>query len=275
MGKTTGIGFFIMALACGACGDDDDDDGSDRDGGDAARGGSSGRGGNGGRGGATDPRGGNGGSGGSGSGDDASVDEDGGGDDEPMTFFVSSDGSMTGDLDGLSGADARCERLAQAVGRGSATWRAYLSAEGEGEDAGTPIHARDRIGTGPWHNSKGQLLAANLTALHALAGGNPDLFIDEKGVKVPGQWAGSPTPNVHDILTGSTADGMLLAGKACESWTSSSADLAAQVGHSDGLGPMMNPAPPYNSWNSSHENGGCNDTAPRGGGGRIYCFASD
>jgi hypothetical protein len=44
---------------------------------------------------------------------------------------------------------------------------------------------------------------------------------------------------------------------------------------SDGLGPMMNPAPPYNSWNSSHENGGCNDTAPRGGAGRLYCFASD
>ena len=278
IGKATGIWLFTVALACGGCGDDDDD-GHDPDDGGAARGGSGGssggrggssggRGGDGGRGGATDPRGGSGGR-------DASVDEDGGGDLELMTFFVSSEGSMTGDLGGLAGADARCERLAQAVGRGSATWRAYLSAEGESDDGGTPIHARDRIGAGPWHNQKGQLLAATLTALHALPSGNADLFLDEKGAKVPGQWMGSPTPNVHDILTGSTADGMLEVGKTCESWTSASADLTARVGHSDGLGPMMNPDPPYNSWNSSHENAGCNDTAPRGGGGRIYCFASD
>jgi hypothetical protein len=278
MGKTS-IWLFTVLLASGswaACGDDDDDgqtsDGGPRagSGGRGGSGGSSGRGGAGGTGGTRADAGPN--DGGAGM-DAMGPDEDGG--DADMTFFVSSEGSMTGDLGGLSGADARCERLAQAVGRGSATWQAYLSADETSASNDTPVHARDRIGDGPWHNAKGQLVAANLAALHMLASGNADLFLDENGDKVPGQWAGSPTPNVHDILTGSTAEGMVAAGKNCESWTSSSADMAAQVGHSDGLGPMMNPAPPYNSWNSSHENAGCNDTAPRGGGGRIYCFAAD
>jgi hypothetical protein len=167
MGKTTGIWLFTLALACAGCGDDDDD-GQDSDGG-GARGGSSGRGGSGASG-----KGGGGGTSGSqadggprDAGDDAGDDEDGG--DAEMTFFVSSEGSATGDLGGLSGADARCERLAQAVGRGSATWRAYLSADADADDGGTAIHARDRIGDGPWHNSKGRLLAANLSALHSLA----------------------------------------------------------------------------------------------------------
>ena len=190
-----------------------------------------------------------------------------------MTFFVTSDGSMTGDLGGLDGADARCERLAQAVGRGSATWRAYLSAERTSASDATPVNARDRIGAGPWHNAKGALVAENVAALHALERGNADLFLDENGDKIPGQWQGSPSPVEHDILTGSTADGMVMADMTCDDWTSDAADVAAQVGHSDGLGPMMNPDPPYASWNSSHANAGCNDTAPRGGAGHIYCFA--
>jgi hypothetical protein len=64
-----------------------------------------------------------------------------------------------------------------------------------------------------------------------------------------------------------------MAGKTCADWTSEAATDMAQVGHSDGLGPNMNPNPPYSSWNSAHANGGCNDTAPLGGAGRIYCFA--
>jgi hypothetical protein len=172
-----------------------------------------------------------------------------------LSFFVSS-------------ADARCQRLADAAGAGSRIWRAYLSAE-----AG-PVHARDRIGEGPWYNAQGALLAEDVAALHALTG-NPELFLDEHGEKINGQWEGSPTPNQHDILTGSDAEGRLLAGKTCADWTSASAMLTAQVGHSDGLGPNRNGAPPFNSWQSSHESAGCNDTAPRGGAGRIYCFAAE
>ena len=115
-----------------------------------------------------------------------------------MNFFVTSDTSATANLGGLTGADARCQRLAAAVGHGSKTWRAYLS-------VATPAtNARDRIGDGPYYNSQGMMLAATKDALHARSG-DPMLFIDELGRRINGQWQGSPTPNQHDILTGSTA----------------------------------------------------------------------
>ncbi|HEX2669258.1 MAG TPA: hypothetical protein VHM25_00220 [Polyangiaceae bacterium] len=190
------------------------------------------------------------------------------------TFFVSSDTSATADLGGLQGADARCQRLADAAGLGAHTFHAYLSAEQDPEDDSKAVNARDRIGTGPWYNSKGALLAQDLTALHALSG-DAELFLDEHGSKINGQWQGSPTPNEHDVLTGSAADGTLLEGKTCADWSSDATDMTAQVGHSDGLGPSMNSAPPYNSWNSAHENGSCGDTTPKGGAGRLYCFAID
>lgn len=183
-----------------------------------------------------------------------------------MSFFVSSTGSTTANLGGLAGADKRCQDLAAAVGAGSKTWHAYLStAAGD---------AKDRIGSGPWFNANGAMLAADLAALHARKG-DPAVFLDEHGAKINGQWAGSPTPNQHDILTGSNADGTLAAGLTCDDWTSEDAAKFAEVGHSDGLGPNMNGSPPYDSWNSVHTNGGCHDTAPKGGSGRVYCFAID
>jgi len=190
------------------------------------------------------------------------------------TFFVTSDTSATADLGGLVGADARCQRLADAANLASHTFHAYLSAEQDPEDESKTVNARDRIGSGPWYNSKGMLLATDLDELHTIDG-DAELFLDEQGNKINGQWQGSPTPNEHDVLTGSAADGTLLEGKTCSDWTSDAADVTAQVGHSDGLGPSMNSAPPYNSWNSVHENGSCGDTAPKGGAGRLYCFAID
>jgi hypothetical protein len=179
-----------------------------------------------------------------------------------MNFFVSSDTSTTANLSGLTGADARCQRLAAAVGHGSKTWRAYLSA------ASPATNARDRIGPGPYYNSQGMMLAADKDALHARSG-DPTLFIDEHGNRINGQWAGSPTPNQHDILTGSTAAGMIMTGNTCGDWTATTG--SSQVGHSDGLGPSMNSAPPYNQWAGAHT-GMCGDTSPGGGAGRIYCF---
>jgi hypothetical protein len=191
-----------------------------------------------------------------------------------MSFFVSSTGSATGNLSGLAAADARCQSLAAAVGGGSRTWRAYLSVERDAANGNNPTHARDRIGTGPWFNAAGGLVAQDLAALHARRG-DAAVFLDERGQRVPGQWAGSPSPNQHDILTGSDADGRLMAGTTCGDWTSSSPALAAQVGHSDGLGPGGNPDGNLGSWNSSHASQSCADTAPRGGAGRIYCFAAN
>lgn len=206
--------------------------------------------------------------------EDAGSDEDDAGTKPALGFFVSSDTSMTGNLGGLAGADARCDKLAKAAGA-KAKFAAYLSAEKNENGADQPVDARDRIGKGPWYNAKGVVLAKDIEALHALPSGNAELFLTETGDKINGQWEGSPTPVQHDILTGSDAEGKLLAGFTCQSWTSEEMSDMKRVGHSDGLGPMRNPDPPYNSWNSSHASPGCNNTAPQGGAGRIYCFAID
>ena len=189
-----------------------------------------------------------------------------------MSFFVSSATSTTGNLGGLAGADATCQRLATAVGQGNRTWRAYLSVERDGSSGNQPTHARNRIGSGPWHNASLMLVANNVTELHARTG-DAAIFLDERGQRVNGQWSGSPTPIEHDILTGSNADGTLAAGLTCSDWTSASTDVAAQVGHSDGMGQGQSTAGSNSSWNSAHANQNCSNTAPRGGAGRIYCFA--
>jgi hypothetical protein len=200
----------------------------------------------------------------------------GGGGDETndLSFFVTST-SHDGDLGGLAGADAECDQLATAVGAGDRTWRAYLSAENNG----TPIHAKDRIGDGPWVNANGDTLAEDLEALHMMDG-NADLFIDENGEKINGQWNGV-SPNEHDIITGSNTAGELLMGEmnsTCEDWTSNTLTVGPQVGHTDGLGPnMMMMRPNHTSWNGGHGAAGCSTEllAMRGSSGRFYCFAAD
>jgi len=189
-----------------------------------------------------------------------------------MTFFVSSATSVTGNLGGLTGADATCQRLAVAVGQGSKTWRAYLSVERDASNNNQPTNARDRIGSGPWRNVNNVVIANNLTELHARSG-DAAVFIDERGQRINGQWTGSPSPVEHDILTGSNADGTLMPGFTCADWTSASSAFVAQVGHADGLGPGQSTTGALASWNSAHANQNCADTAPRGGAGRIYCFA--
>ena len=188
------------------------------------------------------------------------------------SFFVTSQTSVTGNLGGLAGADATCQRLASAAGHGGTNWRAYLSVERDASNNNQPTHARDRIGTGPWFNANRLLIANDLTELHSRTG-NAELFVNEHGLPINGQWTGSPTPNEHDILTGSTGDGRLMTGATCGDWTSDSAALIGWVGHSDGMGPQQNTTPPLSSWNSAHSNQNCSNTAPRGGAGRFYCFA--
>ena len=189
-----------------------------------------------------------------------------------LSFFVSSATSATGNLGGIAGADAICQRLAAAVGQGSKTWRAYLCVERDPTNNNLTTHARNRIGSGPWHNANLALVANSVAELHARTG-DATIFVDERGQRINGQWTGSPAPNEHDILTGSNADGTLAMGMTCNDWTSASADLAAQVGHSDGMGPGQSTAGSLSSWNSAHANQNCSNTVPRGGAGRIYCFA--
>jgi len=189
-----------------------------------------------------------------------------------VSFFVTSLTSVTGNLGGLAGADTMCNVLAATAGYAGKTWRAYLSVEHDAANGNGPTNARDRIGSGPWYNATGLLVANNLADLHARTG-DPAVFVDEHGRRINGQWTGSPAPVQHDILTGSNADGTLAPGLTCADWTSASTTLAAQVGHSDGLGPGQSTAGTLSSWNSAHANQNCSDTAPRGGAGRVYCFA--
>ena len=189
-----------------------------------------------------------------------------------MSFFVTSATSVTGNLGGLAGADATCQRLAAAAGQGARTWRAYLSVERDPSNGNQPTHARDRIGAGPWYNVSLTVIARNVAELHSRTG-DAALFVDERGRRINGQWTGSPTPVEHDILTGSNADGTVAAGLTCADWTSDSSGLSAQVGHSDGMGPGQSTAGALSSWNSAHTNQNCANTAPRGGAGRIYCFS--
>jgi hypothetical protein len=189
-----------------------------------------------------------------------------------LGFFVTSTTSTTANFGGLRGADALCQRLATVVGGGARTWRAYLSAERDPDNGNRPTDARSRIGGGPWVNANGITVANSVAELHGRTG-SADVFVDERGSRINGQWPGSPTPVEHDILTGSTAEGTVAVGLTCADWTSTAADMMAQVGHSDGLGAGGSTAGAAVSWNAAHLNGSCANTSPRGGAGRVYCFA--
>jgi hypothetical protein len=179
-----------------------------------------------------------------------------------MGFFITSAGPGKGaDLGGLAGADAHCQQLAQAAGAGARQWRAYLSTSQE--------HARDRIGNGPWHNAKGELIAPDVAALHSDANGiGKQTGLTESGQQVNGR---GDTPNRHDILTGSNPDGTATQ-NTCGNWTSS-AEGSATVGHHDRMG--LQDDAPSKSWNSSHGSRGCSqaDLQGTGGDGLFYCFA--
>ena len=189
-----------------------------------------------------------------------------------MTFFVTSVGSGNGaDLGGLAGADAHCQALAQAVGA-AGTWHAYLSTQAA--DGQPAVNARDRIGTGPWQNAQGVVVATDVTQLHGANNLTKATALTEQGAPVNGR---GDTPNMHDILTGSQPDGTAFAGaddRTCGNWTKSGADGAAMLGHHDRMG--LKDDAPSKSWNSSHASrGGCSQTALQGtgGAGLFYCFA--
>jgi len=189
-----------------------------------------------------------------------------------MGFFVTSAGSGKGaDLGGLAGADQICQARASAAGSGNRAWRAYLSAvAADGQPA---VNARDRIGKGPWYNAKAVLIANNVDELHGANGLTKQTALTEKGDVVNGR---GDTPNMHDILTGSDAQGRLAKGEGdmtCKNWTSSS-DGSTIVGHSDRTG--LKDDEVSRSWNASHATRGCSQEALQGTGGNgyFYCFAA-
>jgi hypothetical protein len=194
------------------------------------------------------------------------------------SFFVTSVGIGNGaNLGGLAGADNYCQMLAQAAGAGAKTWRAYLSTQGA--DGKPAVNARERIGNGPWQNSKGVVIAKDVAELHS-AGNNltKQTALTERGEVNNGR---GDTPNRHDVLTGSQPDGTAFAGaddRTCKNWTSSTQG-SAMLGHSDRIGLRDDDA--SKSWNSSHPSrgpdGGCSqaDLKSTGGDGLFYCFAAN
>jgi hypothetical protein len=194
-----------------------------------------------------------------------------------MTFFITSAGPGNGaDLGGLDGADKHCQGLAQTAGGGDLTWHAYLSVTAMGGKGA--INARDRIGKGPWHNFAGTLIARTVAELHNSASNlTKETILTEKGAKVNGR---GDTPNMHDILTGSRADGTAFSSApgmpemTCGEWTKSG-DGSAMTGHHDRTGLAVEPW--ATSWNSSHNTVGCGQEALRrtGGNGLFYCFAAN
>ena len=195
---------------------------------------------------------------------------------KPLGFFVTSEGvGKGGDLGGLAGADAHCQKLATAAGAGNRTWHAYLSTQAA--DGKPAVNARDRIGQGPWYNTRGAVVARDVAHLHgdtleaARLGNNltrATVFTEEnEPVKGFGD-----KPNEHDIITGSTPDGRSFADAAdhtCRNYTSSAADASTQLGHFDRTGGGNT------SWNSAHASRGCGqeNLVSTGGAGLLYCFA--
>ncbi len=202
----------------------------------------------------------------------------------PLSFFVTSVGIGDGaNLGGLAGADAHCQKLADAVDAGDRTWRAYLSTQATTDEPA--INARDRIGQGPWYNANGVRIAANLGQLHgdtlelARKGNfiNIRTAVTETGEIVPGEVriVGVEARNQHDILTGTKPDGTAFTDtfdRTCSNWTSNREDGSANVGHHDRITSFTS-----QSWIDAHPSRGCSqeNLISTGGAGQFYCFAAD
>ncbi len=195
---------------------------------------------------------------------------------QPMSFFITNVGKGDGaNYGGVAGADAYCQSLAAAAGRGMSTWHAYLSTQGA-----NAVNARDRIGSGPWYNQRGQRVAMNVAELHgdtidqARIGNalGKQISLTDKGTIVNGV---GDMPNTHDILTGSQADGRAYTDAmdhTCSNYTSNADGRGAvQLGHSDKQGGNNS------SWNSTHASRGCSqpNLVSTGGAGLLYCFATN
>lgn len=182
--------------------------------------------------------------------DDADVVDTGAADE--FSFFVTSyqqlielagdDDGFGGDLryngaaTGLEGADAICQELGRRVGFGHRSWRAFLST--------STVNAIDRIGTGPWYDFAGTLVAddvSGLTSGDRPAGGCCDVgTYDELGIFHDGNTDvnnDGEQDDDHDTMTASNADGTY-AGFSCEDWTSTTAQPEGGLG-GQGMGTAM------------------------------------
>src|SRR5467141_242853 len=205
-----------------------------------------------------------------------------------ISFFVAVNANQTGNLGGLTGADQLCQTQAQALGAPHAarTWRAYLSQQQRGN---TPaVNARDRIGSGPWFNVKGTLIASNVADLHGDQQRDRNNMqkanvLNVKGDVIPGVGVPQGTQNEHDVLTGSDSQGRAFTDgldHTCGNWTSDGLSLPqanpnfpaerarAMLGHTDRTGGGNV------SWNATHMSQGCSKAALNATGGVVSYYSS-
>jgi hypothetical protein len=196
-----------------------------------------------------------------------------------------------GEATGLAGADKICTTLAEQslAGSGAKGWRAFLStAKGGASDA--PIHAKDRIGKGPWYDRLGRLVANDVSALlnDRPLGADPAIGDDlpnERGEPNHTTTTQGMDDN-HDTVTGSNAMGMYDSanGSTCNDWTSTASTAGSK-------GPMVGHSWPSNqsgtSWIRAHNAPGCAPSVAlvqmgagsgtgignAGGYGGFYCFS--
>jgi hypothetical protein len=206
----------------------------------------------------------------------------------------------TGEGAGLRGADRICSEIAERgmPGAGKKQWRAFLSAAAGGADGG-PVHARDRIGQGPWYDRKGRLVGNALADL--ISGDRPSMADAMIRDDLPNETGtGNHAPDGrqidnHDTLTASDRNGRYVSGaNTCLDWTSSSTSTTGTggAGGAGGSGPSIGHSWPRSAtngrnWISDHRAGGCGKGVNLGGGstngtptvgsgggyGGFYCFA--
>jgi hypothetical protein len=190
-----------------------------------------------------------------------------------------------GQASGLAGADKICAEIADTSlpGASKKGWRAFLSAAKGGTGDG-PIHAKDRIGPGPWYDRTGRLVAMNLAALLQTRpiGADPAIINNLPNERGEPNQSSTGIDN-HDTLTGSNAKGEYDQTATCDDWTSTttaSGQQGPRLGHSW-------PGGSGTSWLSAHLALGCAPSVSLkqgasaaamgigslGGYGGIYCFA--
>jgi hypothetical protein len=211
---------------------------------------------------------------------------------------------LGGNLGGLDGADAICQRAAEysTVCAANKTWHAFLST--------STVDAIDRVGTGPWYDRLGRKIADTVEDLlnERPQGIDPAIETDwPNEFGVPNHNPDN-TGNVdnHQTLTGSGEDGRLymqegtgnygapngcndyewsIERATCNDWTSDAEEGCPRVGHTwyEGQGGSGR------HWISVWNEGGCargvelmqiggiqednKSVGSAGGYGGFYCFA--
>jgi hypothetical protein len=204
----------------------------------------------------------------------------------PFSFFVTSlealvresksEKGFGGNLGGLTGADAICTRIAEAAmpGAGAKGWRAFLST--------STVNAIERIGSGPWYDRTGDLVASNTAGLlqERPAGETSVNDLPNESGLPNRAGTGTGMDDNHDTITGTNTQGKWDGGSTCNDWTSATGSDGPRVGHSW-------PANSGRNWMQAHTAPGCepsvalsqtgagsgNGIGNGGGYGGFYCFA--